>query len=75
MDEIINKYRIFPRLLLVFYGWFLNEAHGWFVTLDKPTAEQSAYAIAVIGGVIGIVKYYIEHKAWSPGCLFLLVFP
>jgi hypothetical protein len=60
--EKINKYRVFPRLFLIFFGIFMFEVSRWYMSLDAPTAEQTAFSSSVILAIIPIFKFYFGHK-------------
>ena len=47
--EQIDKWRIFPRLLITLYGIAFWRTTEWFMTLPEPTIAQSAYVSVVVG--------------------------
>ena len=53
--QIINEFRIVPRLLLMFFGgfliWYSQHATYWYMAL--PAAERSTSDAAFVSGTIG----------------------
>ena len=47
--EQIDKWRIFPRLLITLYGIAFWRTTEWFMTLPEPTNAHSAYVSVVVG--------------------------
>lgn len=76
--ELIDSYRIFPRLVLMGYAWYV-----WSVTFfilrwysQQPATargtEESAVVIAVVTAVTGfapwVLKIYVENgRNWDTG--------
>jgi hypothetical protein len=47
--ERLDKWRIFPRLLITLYGAAFWRTTEWFMSLPDPTNAQSAYVSIVVG--------------------------
>jgi len=47
--EQVDKWRIWPRLLISLYGLCFFRATEWFMSLPNPTMEQSAYISVIVG--------------------------
>ena len=47
--EQIDKWRIFPRLLITLYGVAFWRTTEWFMQLPEPTNAQSAFVSVVVG--------------------------
>ena len=64
--EKLDKWRIFPRLLITLYGvafWRITE---WFMQLPEPTNAQSAFVSVVVGaGAAGFGLYVGGSKQAS----------
>ena len=56
----ISAYRVFPRIFSIFYLYCSYQVSIWFMLLDKPTTEQSAYAIAFAGTAAAWFKFYVD---------------
>jgi hypothetical protein len=44
----------------VFFLWFMGEVGFWFMALDTPSAEQSAFATGVVAAGAAWFKFYVE---------------
>lgn len=47
--ERIDRWRVFPRLLITLYGFAFVRATEWFMTLEEPTNAQSAFVSVIVG--------------------------
>ena len=45
----IDKWRIWPRMLITLYGLMFYKVTDWFMTLPDPTNAQSAFVSVVVG--------------------------
>ena len=45
----IDKWRIWPRMLITLYGFMFFRTTEWFMSLPEPTAPQSALVSVVVG--------------------------
>ena len=77
LAEILDAYRIIPRLILVFlyiaYLWFSIDTYMWVKhiyeitkTIPNSVAAFSAATMSALGTVIGIVtnKYFDSGRKW-----------
>ena len=48
-SSVIDKWRIWPRMLITLYGIMFYRVTEWFMTLPEPTAPQSAFVSVVVG--------------------------
>ena len=48
-SSIIDKWRIWPRMLITLYGIMFYRVTEWFMTLPEPTNSQSAFVSVVVG--------------------------
>ena len=64
--DILNKYRVFPRLFAVLFGLLLFQATQWFMTLPEPNAEQSAFASTMVATAAAFFKFYVGSGAPPP---------
>lgn len=56
--EIIDAYRIVPRLSMVAFWLFVTRTAEWFFALPEPTTQQAAFATAVVSSIIPYVGWY-----------------
>jgi len=56
----INRWRIFPRLFSIWFGFLAAHVAEWFMALPTPTAEQSAFAGVVMTAAAAWFKFYVE---------------
>ena len=48
-SSVIDKWRIWPRMLITLYGIMFYRVTEWFMTLPEPTNSQSAFVSVVVG--------------------------
>ena len=48
-SSVIDKWRIWPRMLITLYGIMFYRVTEWFMTLPEPTNAQSAFVSVVVG--------------------------
>jgi len=47
--EAIDKWRIWPRMLITLYGVMFYTVCDWFMSLPNPTNAQSAFVSVIVG--------------------------
>ena len=47
--QAIDKWRIWPRLLITLYGVMFYQTTAWFMSLPDPTNAQSAFLSVIVG--------------------------
>ena len=47
--QAIDKWRIWPRLLITLYGVMFYQTTAWFMSLPAPTNAQSAFVSVIVG--------------------------
>ena len=45
----IDRWRIWPRMLITLYGLMFYRATEWFMALPEPTNAQSAFISVIVG--------------------------
>jgi len=45
----IDKWRVWPRLLITLYGVMFYRTTEWFMTLPEPSNAQSAFISVIVG--------------------------
>lgn len=64
--EVVDAYRLVPRLLLVGYGWMLARVSLWFMALVEPSGPQAAFVATVWGAAVGITGFYVSTgRKWA----------
>ena len=48
-SSVIDKWRLWPRMLITLYGVMFYKVTDWFMTLPDPTNAQSAFVSVVVG--------------------------
>jgi len=63
-SSVIDKWRIWPRMLITLYGIMFYRVTEWFMTLPEPTNAQSAFVSVVVGaGAAWFGLYLHKNKA------------
>lgn len=62
LSEVIDRFRIFPRLFIGVYIYLVYESSMWFMSLEDPNTQQAGL-ISVITGVGGVwFGHYVNTK-------------
>jgi hypothetical protein len=65
--EIVDSWRVAPRLVLIFYAHMVLTTTHWFMALPVPSAEQSGVVMAIWGSAALIFNFYAKSgRAWGP---------
>lgn len=64
--EIIDAWRLWPRLFLVAYFYHLHTLVFWYITLPNPTTEQTAMVGAITALFVPLTKWYMENGVEWP---------
>ena len=60
--EFLDKWRIWPRLIITLYGLAFYRTTEWFMALDSPTNAQSAFVSVIVGAGAGFFGIYVNGK-------------
>ena len=64
--ELIDAYRIMPRLLVLCYGYMVYDVTMWFKILENPNGAQSTFISIVYGAAAGIFGFYAKSgRSWQ----------
>lgn len=64
--EIIDAYRVVPRLILVGYAWLVAFTLIWYTELEDPTTQQTSFAGTIGGGILAVIGLYVNSgRKWS----------
>jgi len=61
--ESLNKWRIWPRLIITLYGFAFYRTTEWFMALPDPTNAQAGFVSVVVGAGAGFYGIYVHGKA------------
>ena len=57
--QAIDKWRIWPRLLITLYGVMFYLTTAWFMSLPDPTNAQSAFVSVIVGAGAAWIGLYV----------------
>tara|TARA_Y100000592_G_scaffold84658_1_gene135818 strand:+ start:105 stop:311 length:207 start_codon:yes stop_codon:yes gene_type:complete len=60
--ETIIKLKILPRLMMLVSTLMSWRCAEWFMSLDSPTASQSAFVSVVMGVMTGVFGIWMGHE-------------
>lgn len=60
--EWLDKWRIWPRMIITLYGVAFYETTTWFMQLSAPTNAQSAFVSVIVGAGAGFFGIYTNGK-------------
>ena len=61
--EWLDKWRIWPRMIITLYGVAFYQTTTWFMNLDMPTNAQSAFVSVIVGAGAGFFGIYTNSKS------------
>lgn len=61
--EMVSRWRIVPRIIVVLYGYTFWKVTEWFMGLADPTATQAAFISAVVGAGAAFFGLYVNSGA------------
>lgn len=63
--ERVDAWRVFPRIYLTVYLYFLWDVHSWYKALPN-VAYPDAYAALIWGALTGLTGFYIgSGRKWG----------
>ena len=60
--EWLDKWRIWPRMIITLYGIAFYETTTWFMSLPDPTNAQAGFVSVVVGAGAGFFGIYVNGK-------------
>lgn len=60
--EFLNRWRIWPRMIITLYGIAFYRTTEWFMALPDPTNSQSAFVSVIVGAGAGFFGIYVNGK-------------
>lgn len=65
--ELLDAYRVVPRILLFFYGYLVWYITNWYLPIQNPTTGQTAVFTTLLGSIPVIVGLYQSSgRRWGP---------
>ena len=61
--EWLDRWRIWPRMIITLYGVAFYETTTWFMQLSDPTNAQSAFVSVIVGAGAGFFGIYTNSKS------------
>lgn len=61
--ESLNRWRIWPRLIITLYGLAFYQTTNWFMNLPDPSNAQSGFVSVIVGAGAGFFGIYVNGKA------------
>ena len=60
--EWLDKWRIWPRLIISLYGLAFYKTTTWFMELPDPTNAQAGFVSVIVGAGAGFFGIYVNGK-------------
>lgn len=64
--DLIDIYRLVPRIVLFGYAAMCWRAAEWFMALEEPTNNQAAFATLIFGFFVPLANFYMQNGRPSP---------
>ena len=66
LAEVIDAFRIFPRLILFGFSVLVGYVVFWFTGLEAPNTQQAAFVSTVVGIIAPVTAFYLQTgRKWS----------
>jgi len=65
--ELIDAWRIVPRIILGAYGYLVWFVINWFIIISNPATGQTALVVSIAGSIPVVIGLY-QHsgRSWGP---------
>ena len=60
--EWLDKWRIWPRMIITLYGLAFYNTTTWFMALPDPTNAQAGFVSVIVGAGAGFFGIYVNGK-------------
>lgn len=60
--EQLNRWRIWPRMIITLYGIAFYRTTEWFMSLPDPTNAQAGFVSVIVGAGAGFYGIYQNGK-------------
>jgi len=61
--ELLDKWRIWPRLIITLYGIAFYRTTDWFMSLEDPSNAQAGFVSVIVGAGAGFYGIYVNGKS------------
>ena len=61
--EWLDKWRIWPRLIITLYGFAFYRTTEWFMSLEDPSNAQAGFVSVIVGAGAGFYGIYVNGKS------------
>ena len=58
--QILNDWRVVPRLIIVLYGYVFWDVLQWFMDLEDPANSQAMFVSTVVGAAPAFFGLYVN---------------
>ena len=66
LAEVVDAWRVVPRLFMLGYAALVLDTHLWYTALEIPTTAQVSYADAIyVGAAMLTGWYYQTGRKWE----------
>lgn len=60
--EWLDKWRIWPRMIITLYGYAFYKTTTWFMALEDPSNAQAGFVSVIVGAGAGFYGIYVNGK-------------
>tara|TARA_R110000787_G_scaffold174991_1_gene287540 strand:- start:254 stop:484 length:231 start_codon:yes stop_codon:yes gene_type:complete len=61
--ELLDRWRIWPRLIITLYGIAFYRTTDWFMSLEDPSNAQAGFVSVIVGAGAGFYGIYVNGKS------------
>ena len=61
--ELLDRWRIWPRLIITLYGIAFYRTTDWFMGLEDPSNAQAGFVSVIVGAGAGFYGIYVNGKS------------
>jgi len=61
--EWLDKWRIWPRMIITLYGFAFYRTTEWFMSLEDPSNAQAGFVSVIVGAGAGFYGIYVNGKS------------
>ena len=58
--DFLTRFRVFPRIFSMVYLYLLYDVADWYMWLEVPSSEQTAFAGIMIPTAAAWFKFYVD---------------
>ena len=59
IPQLLDNWRVIPRLIMGLYGFAFYQTTSWFMNLPDPTNAQAAFVSTIVGAGAGFFGLYV----------------